>query len=69
MQQKYCDHGRSTAVSKMLADVLRAQFLRLRREAEERVDLALDEQIFRLFRRIGDPAQVFLGIEPDLGRH
>src|SRR6516162_930289 len=42
-------------------DLLCAQFLRLWWEAEERIDLALNKQIFRLLRRIGDPANVLLG--------
>jgi hypothetical protein len=50
-----------------LADTAGAQLLRLRRKGEERIDLAVDEQVFRLGRRIGDPVDIPDGVEPDLG--
>ena len=51
MQQKYCDHGRSMrAVDDHVADLAGAQFLRLGRKAEERIDLALGEKLHRLGR-------------------
>ena len=67
MQQKYCDQGRR--IEDDPADRPGAQFLRFRRKAEEGVDFALDKQIFRLRDGIGDPANVLLGVEPDLGGH
>jgi hypothetical protein len=44
MQQKYCDQGRVYgAMDDHMADLASAQFLRLRRKAEERIDLAIGE--------------------------
>ena len=49
MQQKYCDQGLiQGAVDDHMTDIFGAQLLRLRREAEERVDLALGEQLLGL---------------------
>src|SRR6516165_1740601 len=45
------------------------QFLRLGRESEKRVDLALREQVERLELRVDNPSEIFFRIEPDLGRH
>jgi hypothetical protein len=44
-----------------------AQILRLGRKAEEGIDLALDETLDRLDRRVGDPVEILDGVEPDLG--
>src|SRR5215471_8403093 len=54
-----------------MAEASGAQFLRLRREPEKGVDLALGEQVERPDLRIGagDPTYVFCGIETDLKRH
>ena len=46
MQQKYCDHGRSTALLRITWPMLPgAQLLGLGRKAEEGIDLALGEQL------------------------
>src|SRR5215813_9945696 len=42
-----------------------AQFLRLRRKSEIRVDLARREQFERLFRRVGDPVNLAERVEAD----
>ena len=48
----------------------RVQFLRLRRKAEECVDLAVGEQLDRLYIRAGgNPVDVFDWVEPDMGSH
>ena len=48
MQQKYCDQGWSVVgVEDHTADLAGAQLLRLRREAEEGVDLPVGEQLHR----------------------
>src|SRR5882762_7074588 len=48
-QQKYCDHGRSTAVLTSTWPICRApQILRFRREAQKRIDLAVYEELDRL---------------------
>ena len=46
MQQKYCDHGRSTALLKSRALALEGvHFLRPRRKGYERIDLAVCEKV------------------------
>src|ERR1700751_836829 len=70
MRPKYCDHGRSTAMSKMTRPICFARSsCGSGGEAEEGVELALGEKIFWLRCRIGHPAHVLLGIEPDVGGH
>src|SRR5689334_12859696 len=51
------------------SDVSRAQFLWLRRKAEESVDLALREKLFWRRRLVSDPVDVLQGIKPDMGGH
>jgi hypothetical protein len=46
-----------------------AQLLRLRREAEERVDFALLERLDRFDRGVCDPVDIGNRVEPDMGRH
>ena len=46
MQQKYCDHGRSTALLRITWPVPSgAQFLRPRRRGHERIDLVVCEKV------------------------
>jgi len=45
------------------------QFLGLGREPEERIDLAVDEQVLRFDLRISDPMNVSAWVEPDMSRH
>src|SRR6516164_3816023 len=47
----------------------RLQYLHLRRETEKGVDLALREQVEWLKLRVGNPADVPLGVEANLGGH
>jgi len=54
-QQKYWDQGRSTAL------------LRVGREPEKAVDLALRQKPLGLGRGVQKPRDVPVGIEPDLG--
>ena len=70
MQQKYCDHGRSTAVLTITWPIMPgAQFLRLRRKAQKGVDLSFHEQLDRLERGIGDPVDILGGVQPDMRGH
>jgi hypothetical protein len=52
-----------------MADALRPQALRLGREAEKGVDLAVEEQIDRLRVRARHPVDISRRIEPDQRRH
>ena len=52
-----------------MAGIAGTQFLRLRRKTEKCVELALGKQLQRLQIRIGDPVDVRLRIEPDIGSH
>ena len=56
-------------VDEHMTDASGAQLLRLGREAEERVDFAADKQLDRFELGVGDPADVLLRVEPDLGDH
>jgi hypothetical protein len=68
MQQKYCDHGRSSELfDDDAADVAGAQLLRLGRETEKRVDLAFGEQVHRPDGLTRDPTDILIGDEPDVG--
>ena len=58
-----------SAVDDDMPDVARAQVLRVGRQGEERVDLALDEKLLRGRERAGHPLDVLGGIEPDIGGH
>jgi hypothetical protein len=44
-----------------------AQFLRLGRKAEERIDLAVDKQLLGANRAAGDPVDLRLGVDADIG--
>src|SRR5215470_17658633 len=68
MQQKYCDHGRSTngGVDEHVTDMPSAQILGFGGEGQERINLALFEQLLRLDLRVRDPLNVLCEIEPDL---
>src|SRR2546422_6419648 len=57
------------AVDDHVADLLRAQRLRLWWESEEGVDLPFGEQPHRFGRGVGDPVDVLFGIEPDVRGH
>jgi hypothetical protein len=50
-----------------VADVTCAQFLRLRLEGPEGIDLALHEKVDRLDRRVENPVDVLRRIEPNMG--
>src|SRR5215469_8831003 len=63
MQQKYCDHGRSTE----LTDLPGAQLLGLGRRGEECVDPAVREQLHWVDLGVEDPPDVIDGVEPDMG--
>jgi hypothetical protein len=52
-----------------MTDVLRTQTLWLRREAKERVDLALSKQFDRFDLRARHPLDILGGIESDERRH
>ena len=52
-----------------MVDIPGAQLLGLRRKAEERIDLAVDEQLLRLDRWARDPIDVGDGVEPDISGH
>src|SRR5690242_6780284 len=51
-----------------MADLASAQLLRLRWKGQKRIDLAVDEKLKGLGRRVGDPVDVFGRIEPDVSR-
>ena len=55
------------AVDDDAADTLGAQLLRLRRKAEERIDLAVDEQLLGADRAAGDPVDLRLRVDADIG--
>jgi hypothetical protein len=52
-----------------MPDVARTQVLRVGRQGEEGVDLALDEKLLRGRERAGHALDVLDGIEPDIGGH
>src|SRR5439155_8208806 len=54
------------AVQHDVSDLPRAEVLRIGREAEERVDLPLGQELLRLRGRIRRPGNVLAGIEADL---
>ena len=51
------------------ADLAGAQLLRLGGKAKEGVDLPLGEQLHEVAGRAGDPVDVLVRVEPDVGRH
>jgi hypothetical protein len=57
------------AVNDHVAYMPRAQFMRIGRVREKRVDLALRKQVEWLDLGIRDPMDVLHRVEPDLGRH
>ena len=57
------------AVDDHVPDLLRPQFLRVWREAQEGVDLPLGEELHRLRRGMRDPGDVLPGIQPHVGHH
>ena len=57
-------HG---ALQQDASDLPGAQLLRVRRDADERVDLPVDEKL--LFRGADDPLYIFARVEPDLRGH
>ena len=70
MQQKYWDHGRSSVLLTTTCPIfLRPQLLRHRREANQRINLTVGEELNRVGDRVHDPVDVFLGIEPHVGGH
>ncbi len=70
-QQKYWDHGLSSAMFRIERPILRARSSgKSGHESQVRVDLAADEQLHGavdVVRR--DPLDVLLGVEPDVRRH
>ena len=52
-----------------VADLSRAQLLRLWRKAEESIDLPFGEELHRLKGQVGDPTDIFFGIQADLRGH
>ena len=50
-----------------MPDMSGAQFLRLRRKAQESIDVAVDEKLDRFDRRVGDPMDVSERFEANLG--
>jgi hypothetical protein len=59
-------HG---AVDDDVADMPRAQILRLGRKAQKGIDLSFHELLDRLDGTVGDPAYVLDGVEPDMRGH
>src|SRR5205823_3595272 len=59
----------SGGIDDYVADVARAQFLRLRRKADKRIDLAVGKQLHRALGRIYDPMNLLGGIEAHISRH
>jgi hypothetical protein len=51
------------------ADMASAEMLRLRRKAEERIDLSVREELNRWRRCARDPTDVVDGVEPDMSGH
>ena len=58
-----------SAIDDDMPDLARAQVLRVGRQGEERVDLALDKKLLRSRKRAGHPLDVLGGIESDIGGH
>src|SRR5262249_23128223 len=59
----------SRGIDDHMADVTRMQFLRLRRKAEERIDLAPGKKLQRVLCRAHDPMNLLCRVKPDIGRH
>jgi hypothetical protein len=59
-------HG---AVDDHVADLPRAQILRLRRKAHKGVDLSSHELLDRLDGGVRGPANILGGVQPDMRRH
>src|SRR5215813_8966827 len=57
------------AVNHHVPDLLRPQFLRAWREADEGVDLPFCEERHRLYRGMCDPVDVFGGVQADVRHH
>jgi hypothetical protein len=70
MQQRYCDHGRSSALDTTTWPIFFARSsLGIGRKSHERVDLALGKQLLALAGRREDPLDVLPGIDTDVGDH
>src|SRR5262245_33981163 len=59
-------HG---ALDHRVPDLLRAEFLGYRREADERINLPLGQEQDRLAGRMQDPVDIRAGIQPDILGH